>query len=82
MKSLLFYIRYTLGQLAQLSNPVADAAVVGLALKLDPSIHLSTADFTGILVGVGLLSRYVLGQLNALASNAKAAYAAKKATSK
>lgn len=82
MSKVLFYVKYALGQLSQLSNPLADAAVVGLVLKLIPSVHLDTATFVGILAGVGVVSRYALGQLNALAKSAKAAYQAKVAAKK
>lgn len=82
MSKILFYVRYALGQLSQLSNPVSDAAVVGLVLKLIPSVHLDTATFVGILVGVGAVSRYALGQLNAIVKGAAAAYSAKVAAKK
>lgn len=77
MSKPLFYAKYVLGQLSQLSNPVADAAVVGLAIKLDPNIHIDTAAFLGILASVGVVSRYVLGQINNVAKSAAAAYQAK-----
>lgn len=79
MSKVLFYVRYALGQLQQLSNPVADAAVVGFILKTVPGVHVPTATFVAILLGVGVVSRYVLSQLNSLVSSAKVAYVAKKA---
>ena len=82
MSKALFYVKYALGQVSQLSNPVADAAVVGLALKLDPSIHIDTATFVGILAGVGIVSRWVLGQINSVVKSAAAAYQAKAAAKK
>lgn len=82
MSKVLFYAKYALGQLSELSNPVADAAVVGLVIKLDPSIHIDTATFVGILAGVGIVSRWVLAQITSVAKSAKAAYSAKVAAKK
>ena len=82
MTKILFYVKYALGQLSQLSNPISDAAVVGLVLKLIPSVHLDTPTFVGILVGVGAVSCYVLSQLNSIVSGAASAYAAKAAAKK
>ena len=82
MSKVLFYAKYIFGQLSQLSNPISDAAVVGLVLKLDPSIHVDTATFVGILAGVGIVSRWVLSQLNTVVKAAAAAYSAKAAAKK
>lgn len=77
-----FYVKFILGQLANLSNPVSDAAVVGLMIKLFPSIHLNTAEFVGILAGVGIVARWILAEIKAAAQRAATAYAARKAAAK
>lgn len=82
MSKVLFYVKYVLGQLSQLSNPLCDAAVVGLVLKLIPSVHLDTPTFVGILAGVGIVSRWVLSQINGAIKAASAAYSAKVAAKK
>lgn len=63
MKTVLLYLKVILSQLAQLSNPVADVALVGLIVKLLPFIHVNTANLVEILAAVGLIAAYLQHQL-------------------
>lgn len=63
MKNALLYARVALSELAQLKNPVADVALVGLVVKLLPFVHVNTAKLVGVLAAVGLIASWGKTQL-------------------
>lgn len=63
MRTVLLCARVTLSELAQLKNPVADVALVGVVVKLLPFVHVNTGTLISVLAAVGLIASWGKTQL-------------------
>lgn len=52
-------LKTVLAELAQLSNPATDAAIVALVVKVLPGVHFDVTDVLGVMGGVGIISQWV-----------------------
>lgn len=79
MKTALLYLRVTLTELAQLKNPAADVALVGVVVELLPFVHVNTKTLLPILAAVGLIATWGKEQLKNVPAKAAAHKAARAA---
>ena len=80
MKTVLLYVRYALQMIAQLNNPIADAALAGVVVQMLPFVHVDTQTLVGVCLAVGIVATWMqkaLAGLPAKVAQAKAAKAAK-----
>jgi len=77
MTTVLLYIRYALQQIAQLNNPIADAALAGVVVKLLPFVHVDTQTLVGVCLAVGIVATWLQRALAGLPSKVAAAKAAR-----
>jgi hypothetical protein len=52
-------LKEALAELASLSNPATDAAIVALVVKVVPGVHFNTTEVLGVMGGVGIASQWV-----------------------
>lgn len=75
MRTIWLYIRFAVSQLAKLSNPASDVALVGIIVKLLPFVHVATGTLVGVCAAVGLVATWAKSALAGLPAQVAAAKA-------